>query len=64
LRDEDGQVRITHIYALVTFVTLDDIIAVIKEYGFKASEYPLILSLEDHCSAEMQTRVVKKFKGK
>ena len=35
-------------------VRLDQMLHTIKEHAFKASEYPLIISLDIHCNAENQ----------
>jgi hypothetical protein len=36
-----------------------DVISAIKEYGFEASPYPVILSIENHCSLPQQQRLSK-----
>ena len=35
----------------------------IKPYAFYASEYPLILSIENHCSKKQQDRMAEHFKN-
>ena len=35
----------------------------IKPYSFYASEYPLILSIENHCSKKQQDRMAEHFKN-
>lgn len=34
-----------------------DVIEVVREFGFKTTPYPIILSLEDHCGDKMQQKM-------
>ncbi|XP_035384356.1 1-phosphatidylinositol 4,5-bisphosphate phosphodiesterase delta-1b isoform X2 [Electrophorus electricus] len=50
----DGEPVIYHGYTLTSKILFKDVIKAIKEYAFKTSNYPVILSLETHCSVDQQ----------
>eukprot|EP00013_Stygamoeba_regulata_P022194 CAMPEP_0177644390 /NCGR_PEP_ID=MMETSP0447-20121125/8663_1 /TAXON_ID=0 /ORGANISM="Stygamoeba regulata, Strain BSH-02190019" /LENGTH=506 /DNA_ID=CAMNT_0019146749 /DNA_START=55 /DNA_END=1575 /DNA_ORIENTATION=- len=58
---DDGIPRILHGHTLTSKITLNDVVWAISVYGFYASEFPLILSLENHLSHGQQTYMAQCF---
>ena len=53
-----GEPIITHGYALTSNLLFKDVLeAAIKPFAFQSSDYPLILSIENHCSKVQQDKM-------
>jgi phosphatidylinositol phospholipase C delta len=51
---DDGRPVVTHGHTGTTSCLFADVVAAIRKYAFIASPYPVILSLEVHCSLDQQ----------
>eukprot|EP01117_Protostelium_nocturnum_P006576 TRINITY_DN2369_c0_g1_i1.p1 TRINITY_DN2369_c0_g1~~TRINITY_DN2369_c0_g1_i1.p1 ORF type:complete len:599 (+),score=252.39 TRINITY_DN2369_c0_g1_i1:142-1938(+) len=57
---------IYHGHTLTSKILFEDVLVAVRDFGFKVSQYPIILSLEVHCSVEGQkamAELVKKVLG-
>ncbi|PSN53110.1 1-phosphatidylinositol 4, partial [Blattella germanica] len=60
----DGDPIIYHGYTLTSKILFRDVLMdAIKPYAFHVSEYPVILSLENHCSEKQQETLAKHLKN-
>ncbi|XP_068116036.1 1-phosphatidylinositol 4,5-bisphosphate phosphodiesterase gamma-2 isoform X3 [Hyperolius riggenbachi] len=58
----DGKPIIYHGWTRTTKIKFDDVVQAIKDHAFATSEYPVILSIEEHCNVEQQRHMAKVFK--
>ena len=60
---DEGEPIIYHGWTLTSKILFKDVIKdAIKEYAFYCTDYPLILSIENHCSLEQQVNISLFFK--
>lgn len=58
-RGEDQEPIITHGKAMCTDILLRDVIYAIRDTAFVTSEYPVLLSFENHCSKPQQLKMAQ-----
>ena len=58
----NGTPIITHGNTMCSKIPFEDVVRVIAQHAFDVSDYPLILSLENHCSAPQQEFMAATFK--
>ncbi|XP_062523499.1 1-phosphatidylinositol 4,5-bisphosphate phosphodiesterase beta-1-like [Corticium candelabrum] len=57
--DGEQEPVITHGYTMVTAIVFKDVINAINETAFVTSDYPVILSFENHCSVKQQQKMAQ-----
>ncbi|XP_043078265.1 1-phosphatidylinositol 4,5-bisphosphate phosphodiesterase delta-4 [Puntigrus tetrazona] len=50
----NGEPIVYHGHTFTSKIIFKDVVTVLGNYAFKASQYPVILSIENHCSVEQQ----------
>jgi phosphatidylinositol phospholipase C gamma-1 len=58
---QDGYPFIYHGHTMTSKIKFRDVVKCIKEHAFVTSEYPVILSIEDHCSLPQQRKMAESF---
>jgi len=58
---QDGMPFIYHGHTMTSKIKFLDVVKTIKEHAFITSEYPVILSIEDHCSLPQQRKMAAAF---
>ncbi|XP_056020621.1 1-phosphatidylinositol 4,5-bisphosphate phosphodiesterase beta-1-like isoform X14 [Ostrea edulis] len=56
-RNADEEPMITHGYTMCTEISFKEVIEAIADSAFKTSDYPVILSFENHCSQRQQAKM-------
>ncbi|XP_008535044.1 1-phosphatidylinositol 4,5-bisphosphate phosphodiesterase delta-4 isoform X3 [Equus przewalskii] len=54
-----GEPIVYHGHTLTSRILFKDVVATVAQYAFQTSDYPVILSLENHCSWEQQQIMVQ-----
>lgn len=57
-----GEPIIYHGWTRTTRIRFEDVVKAINEHAFVTSEYPVILSIEEHCSLDQQRQMARIFK--
>ena len=58
----DGQPIIYHGHTLTSKIKFTDVLRAIKEHAFAVTDFPLILSIEEHCDLSQQEFMARQFK--
>ncbi|KAK5863056.1 hypothetical protein PBY51_000114 [Eleginops maclovinus] len=56
---QDGEPIVHHGYTLTSKIVFKDVIETINKYAFAKNDYPVILSIENHCSVPQQKKMAQ-----
>ncbi|XP_062418952.1 LOW QUALITY PROTEIN: 1-phosphatidylinositol 4,5-bisphosphate phosphodiesterase eta-2 [Pungitius pungitius] len=56
---QDGEPIVHHGYTLTSKILFNDVIETINKYAFVKNDYPVILSIENHCSVPQQKKMAR-----
>ena len=56
---DDGEPIIYHGHTLTSKILFKDVVEACKKYAFESSDYPVIFSIENHCSVEQQDKMAE-----
>ncbi|XP_056155715.1 LOW QUALITY PROTEIN: 1-phosphatidylinositol 4,5-bisphosphate phosphodiesterase eta-2a [Lampris incognitus] len=56
---QDGEPIVHHGYTLTSKILFKDVIETINKYAFVKNDYPVILSIENHCSVAQQKKMAQ-----
>lgn len=59
----NGEPIVYHGHTFTSKILFKDVISTVAKYAFEASEYPLILTIENHCTIEQQTVMAELLKN-
>ncbi|XP_042269085.1 1-phosphatidylinositol 4,5-bisphosphate phosphodiesterase eta-1 [Thunnus maccoyii] len=55
----DGEPMVQHGYTLTSKITFKSVIETINKYAFINNQYPVILSIENHCTIQQQKKIAQ-----
>ncbi|XP_038277911.1 1-phosphatidylinositol 4,5-bisphosphate phosphodiesterase delta-4 [Dermochelys coriacea] len=58
-----GEPVVYHGHTFTSKIAFKDVVTTLGQYAFQASDYPVILSLENHCGPEQQDLLAQHLKG-
>ncbi|XP_068136968.1 1-phosphatidylinositol 4,5-bisphosphate phosphodiesterase eta-1 isoform X4 [Hyperolius riggenbachi] len=58
----DGEPMVHHGYTLTSKVPFKDVVETINKHAFVKNEYPVILSIENHCNIQQQRKIAQYLK--
>uniref|UniRef100_A0A6J0THN0 Phosphoinositide phospholipase C n=1 Tax=Pogona vitticeps TaxID=103695 RepID=A0A6J0THN0_9SAUR len=59
----NGEPIVYHGHTFTSKIPFREVVTTLEKYAFRASDYPVILSIENHCSIEQQDIMVQQLKG-